>query len=92
MDFGRKWQLVLDNVMPGRFYWYDYVDPIFEPFCAVIDCNLHNDSVHDPMLSEGSRDLLSKTDLSHGSQAQNLLYPCHVDLKEHCASFSIVQT
>lgn len=30
MDFGRKWQLVHDNVMPGRFYWYDYVDPIFE--------------------------------------------------------------
>uniref|UniRef100_A0AAX7SEW5 PKD domain-containing protein n=1 Tax=Astatotilapia calliptera TaxID=8154 RepID=A0AAX7SEW5_ASTCA len=27
MDFGRKWQLVHDNVMPGRFYWYDYVDP-----------------------------------------------------------------
>lgn len=24
MDFGRKWQLVHDNVMPGRFYWYDY--------------------------------------------------------------------
>ncbi|KAK5854138.1 hypothetical protein PBY51_015234 [Eleginops maclovinus] len=21
MDFGRKWQLVHDNVMPGRFYW-----------------------------------------------------------------------
>lgn len=51
MDFGRKWQLVHDNVMPGRFYWYDYVDSIFELFCAVIDCNLHNDSVHDPLLS-----------------------------------------
>uniref|UniRef100_A0A8C3APV2 Sortilin related VPS10 domain containing receptor 3b n=1 Tax=Cyclopterus lumpus TaxID=8103 RepID=A0A8C3APV2_CYCLU len=21
MDFGRKWQLIHDNVMPGRFYW-----------------------------------------------------------------------
>lgn len=29
MDFGRKWQLVHDNVMPGRFYWYDYMHPIF---------------------------------------------------------------
>lgn len=23
VDFGRKWQLVHENVMPGRFYWYD---------------------------------------------------------------------
>lgn len=23
MDFGRKWNFVHDNVMPGRFYWYD---------------------------------------------------------------------
>lgn len=71
MDFGRKWQLVHDNVMPGRFYWYDYVNPIFELFCAVIDCNLHNDSAHDPMLSEGSSDLLLKTDLLGGSQARS---------------------
>lgn len=92
MDFGRKWQLVHDNVMPGRFYWYDYVDPIYKLFCTVIDCNLHNYSVHDPMLSEGSSDLLSKTDLPNGSQAQNRLYPCHVDLEEYCASFSTAQT
>lgn len=57
MDFGRKWQLVHDNVMPGRFYWYDYVDPIFELLCTVTDCNLRNDSVHDLMLSEVSSDL-----------------------------------
>lgn len=31
MDFGKKWQLVHENVMPGRFYWYDF------PFCPVID-------------------------------------------------------
>uniref|UniRef100_A0A8C5HWV7 VPS10 domain-containing receptor SorCS3-like n=1 Tax=Gouania willdenowi TaxID=441366 RepID=A0A8C5HWV7_GOUWI len=23
MDFGKRWILVHDNVMPGRFYWYD---------------------------------------------------------------------
>uniref|UniRef100_A0A8P4KNQ7 Sortilin related VPS10 domain containing receptor 3b n=1 Tax=Dicentrarchus labrax TaxID=13489 RepID=A0A8P4KNQ7_DICLA len=44
MDFGRKWQLVHDNVMPGRFYWYDYMAPIFELFRTVIDFDLHNDS------------------------------------------------
>lgn len=31
MDFGKKWQLVHENVMPGRFYWYDFL------FCPVID-------------------------------------------------------
>lgn len=88
MDFGRKWQLVHDNVMPGRFYWYDYVHPIFERFRTVINFNLHNDSVHDCKLSGGSRDLLSKTYLTGGSRAQNGLYPCHVDMKEYCAFFS----
>lgn len=39
MDFGKKWQLVHDNVMPGRFYWYDYGNPLFLLF-AVIDCNV----------------------------------------------------
>lgn len=49
MDFGRKWQLVHDNVMPGRFYWYDYVHLFFSfyLFCVQIDCNLHNDDVCD---------------------------------------------
>lgn len=73
MDFGRKWQLVHDNVMPGRFYWYDYVDPIFELLSTATDCNLCNDSVHDLMLSEVSSDLLSKPNLLHSSQAQNWL-------------------
>lgn len=37
MDFGRKWQLVHDNVMLGRFYWYGHVAPISDLFAAVID-------------------------------------------------------
>ncbi len=87
MDFGRRWQLVHDNVMPGRFYWYDYMAPIFECFRTVIDCNLHNDSVGDPMLSEGSCDLMSKSDPSRGSRARSWLHPCHVDLMEYCFFF-----
>uniref|UniRef100_A0A3P8SJK5 Sortilin related VPS10 domain containing receptor 3b n=1 Tax=Amphiprion percula TaxID=161767 RepID=A0A3P8SJK5_AMPPE len=63
MDFGRKWQLVHDNVMPGRFYWYDYVDPIFE-------------LVHDPLLSEGSHDLLAPRCTEGNRQ---YLFPGHVD-------------
>ncbi|XP_077469354.1 VPS10 domain-containing receptor SorCS3-like [Stigmatopora argus] len=34
MDFGRKWQLVHDNVMPGRFYW------------AVVGLDRESDVVH----------------------------------------------
>lgn len=68
MDFGRKWQLVHDDVMPGRFYWYDYVALILELlFCAVIDCNLHTESD----ISKGSSGILSKTDLSHCSCAES---------------------
>uniref|UniRef100_A0A3B4US96 Sortilin related VPS10 domain containing receptor 3b n=1 Tax=Seriola dumerili TaxID=41447 RepID=A0A3B4US96_SERDU len=64
MDFGRKWQLVHDNVMPGRFYWYDYL-------------------VHDPKLSGGSSDLLSKTHLTRAQRCtdgnRQYLFPGHVD-------------
>lgn len=52
MDFGRKWQLVHDNVMPGRFYWYDYMAPIFELLHKDTDCNLHNESVYDALLCQ----------------------------------------
>lgn len=68
MDFGRKWQLVHDNVMPGRFYWYDYAIfflflSIFSPpssspsdFSAAIDCNLHNEGRdNSQLLQTGSR-------------------------------------
>lgn len=50
MDFGRKWQLVHDNVMPGRFYWYDRPAPIFKLLFMAIYCTLHNESVCDPLL------------------------------------------
>lgn len=33
MDFGRKWQLVHNDVMPGRFYWYDHVTPLSILIC-----------------------------------------------------------
>lgn len=45
MDFGKKWQLVHENVMPGRFYWYNYVDYIFDLFCPISDY-LHGDEVY----------------------------------------------
>lgn len=92
MDFGRKWQLVHDNVMPGRFYWYDYVDPIFELFCRVIDCNLHNDSVHDPMLSEGYSDLLSQPRLSQWQSSTNLIISMSRRPEGILFFFSIAQT
>uniref|UniRef100_A0A3B5AIP4 VPS10 domain-containing receptor SorCS3-like n=1 Tax=Stegastes partitus TaxID=144197 RepID=A0A3B5AIP4_9TELE len=57
MDFGRKWQLVHDNVMPGRFYWYDYLDPIFELFSAVIDCAQYV-KCRAPRCTEGNRQYL----------------------------------
>lgn len=85
MDFGRKWQLVHDNVMPGRFYWYNKVDLARELFCSIIDSNLHNDDVHK------FSNLLSKGDLPYGIQAQNPLHPPHVDWEQHCVSSSATQ-
>uniref|UniRef100_A0A3Q3JX12 PKD domain-containing protein n=1 Tax=Monopterus albus TaxID=43700 RepID=A0A3Q3JX12_MONAL len=67
MDFGRKWQLVHDNVMPGRFYWYDYVNPIFE-------------HVHNPVLSEGSSAQYVKCRAQRCTEGnRQYLFPGHVD-------------
>lgn len=64
IDFGRKWQLVHDDVMPGRFYWYGFMD-LFIRLLIVIYILI----MCDPMLSEGFSDLLSNTadPSTHGS-------------------------
>uniref|UniRef100_A0A4W5NJB7 Sortilin related VPS10 domain containing receptor 3b n=1 Tax=Hucho hucho TaxID=62062 RepID=A0A4W5NJB7_9TELE len=35
MDFGRKWQLVSENVTPGRFFWYSMIS--FLPMFVIIN-------------------------------------------------------
>uniref|UniRef100_A0A665XCD1 Sortilin related VPS10 domain containing receptor 3b n=1 Tax=Echeneis naucrates TaxID=173247 RepID=A0A665XCD1_ECHNA len=65
MDFGRKWQLVHDNVMPGRFYWYDYLSSISE-------------LVHDPKPTwVGGHPLHIAQRCSEGNR--QYLFPGHVD-------------
>ncbi|KAM8739141.1 VPS10 domain-containing receptor SorCS3 [Acanthopagrus schlegelii] len=68
MDFGRKWQLVHDNVMPGRFYW------------AVMGLDRESDVVHIETRIAKGRAQYVKCRAPRCTEAdRQYLFPGHVD-------------
>ncbi|KAA8583695.1 hypothetical protein FQN60_014903 [Etheostoma spectabile] len=68
MDFGRKWQLVHDNVMPGRFYW------------AVMGLDRESDVVHIETRIAKGRAQYVKCRAQRCTEGNRLyLFPGHVD-------------
>uniref|UniRef100_A0A4W6D0J2 Sortilin related VPS10 domain containing receptor 3b n=1 Tax=Lates calcarifer TaxID=8187 RepID=A0A4W6D0J2_LATCA len=67
MDFGRKWQLVHDNVMPGRFYW------------AVMGLDKESDVVHiETHIAKGAQYVKCRAQRCTEGNRQ-YLFPGHVD-------------
>uniref|UniRef100_A0A671VJ16 Sortilin related VPS10 domain containing receptor 3b n=1 Tax=Sparus aurata TaxID=8175 RepID=A0A671VJ16_SPAAU len=68
MDFGRKWQLVHDNVMPGRFYW------------AVMGLDSESDVVHiETRIAEGRAQYVRCRAPRCTEADRKYLFPGHVD-------------
>uniref|UniRef100_A0A667YBF1 Sortilin related VPS10 domain containing receptor 3b n=1 Tax=Myripristis murdjan TaxID=586833 RepID=A0A667YBF1_9TELE len=68
LDFGRKWQLVHDDVMPGRFYW------------AVMGLDRESDVVHIETRIAKSRAQYVKCRAQRCTEAnRQYLFPGHVD-------------
>ncbi|XP_041866105.1 VPS10 domain-containing receptor SorCS3 [Melanotaenia boesemani] len=68
MDFGRKWQFVHDNVMPGRFYW------------AVMGLDRESDVVHIETRIAKGRALYVKCRAQRCTEGnRQYLFPGHVD-------------
>uniref|UniRef100_A0A3B3BJH2 Sortilin related VPS10 domain containing receptor 3b n=1 Tax=Oryzias melastigma TaxID=30732 RepID=A0A3B3BJH2_ORYME len=68
MDFGRKWQLVHDNVMPGRFYW------------SVMGLDRESDVVHIEARIEKGRAQYVKCRAQRCSEgSKQYLFPGYVD-------------
>uniref|UniRef100_A0A8C3AQQ8 Sortilin related VPS10 domain containing receptor 3b n=1 Tax=Cyclopterus lumpus TaxID=8103 RepID=A0A8C3AQQ8_CYCLU len=67
MDFGRKWQLIHDNVMPGRFYW------------AVMGLDRESDVVHiETSIAKGAQYVKCRAQrCTEGNRLY--LFPGHVD-------------
>ncbi|XP_019715789.1 VPS10 domain-containing receptor SorCS3-like [Hippocampus comes] len=68
MDFGKRWQLVHDNVMPGRFYW------------AVMGLDRESDAVHIETRVAKGRAQYVKCRAQRCTEAnRQYLFPGHVD-------------
>uniref|UniRef100_A0AAQ4RB47 Sortilin related VPS10 domain containing receptor 3 n=1 Tax=Gasterosteus aculeatus aculeatus TaxID=481459 RepID=A0AAQ4RB47_GASAC len=68
MDFGKKWQLIHDNVMPGRFYW------------AVMGLDRESDVVHIETRIAKGRAQYVKCRAQRCTEGNRLyLFPGHVD-------------
>ncbi|KAK2824400.1 hypothetical protein Q5P01_021575 [Channa striata] len=68
MDFGRKWQLVHDNVMPGRFYW------------AVMGLDRESDVVHiETRIAKGRAQYVKCRAQRCTEGNRQYLFPGHVD-------------
>ncbi|TNN81835.1 VPS10 domain-containing receptor SorCS1 [Liparis tanakae] len=68
MDFGRKWQLIHDNVMPGRFYW------------AVMGLDRESDVVHIETRIAKGRARYVKCRAQRCTEGNRVyLFPGHVD-------------
>ncbi|XP_022042555.2 VPS10 domain-containing receptor SorCS3 isoform X1 [Acanthochromis polyacanthus] len=68
MDFGRKWQLVHDNVMPGRFYW------------AVMGLDRESDVVHiETRIAKGRAQYVKCRAPRCTEGNRQYLFPGHVD-------------
>ncbi|XP_031612707.1 VPS10 domain-containing receptor SorCS3 [Oreochromis aureus] len=68
MDFGRKWQLVHDNVMPGRFYW------------AVMGLDRESDVVHiETRIGKGRAQYVKCRAQRCTEGNRQYLFPGHVD-------------
>uniref|UniRef100_A0A672JCL5 Sortilin related VPS10 domain containing receptor 3b n=1 Tax=Salarias fasciatus TaxID=181472 RepID=A0A672JCL5_SALFA len=68
MDFGRKWQLVHDNVMPGRFYW------------AVMGLDRESDVVHiETRIAKGRAQYVKCRAQRCSEGSRQYLFPGHVD-------------
>ncbi|XP_037535849.1 VPS10 domain-containing receptor SorCS3 [Nematolebias whitei] len=68
MDFGRKWQLVHDNVMPGRFYW------------AVMGLDRESDVVHiETRITKGRAQYVKCRAQKCTEGNRQYLFPGHVD-------------
>ncbi|KAM4607452.1 VPS10 domain-containing receptor SorCS3-like [Polymixia lowei] len=68
MDFGRKWQLVHDNVMPGRFYW------------AVMGLDRESDVVHiEARIAKGRAQYVKCRAQRCAEANRQYLFPGHVD-------------
>ncbi|GLD65155.1 VPS10 domain-containing receptor SorCS3-like protein, partial [Lates japonicus] len=68
MDFGRKWQLVHDNVMPGRFYW------------AVMGLDKESDVVHiETHIAKGRAQYVKCRAQRCTEGNRQYLFPGHVD-------------
>ncbi|XP_077586040.1 VPS10 domain-containing receptor SorCS3-like [Stigmatopora nigra] len=68
MDFGRKWQLVHDNVMPGRFYW------------AVVGLDRESDVVHiETMVAKGNAQYVRCRAQRCAEANRQYLFPGSVD-------------
>ncbi|KAM9364971.1 VPS10 domain-containing receptor SorCS3 [Pholidichthys leucotaenia] len=68
MDFGRKWQLVHDNVMPGRFYW------------AVMGLDRESDVVHiEARIGKGRAQYVKCRAQRCTEGNRQYLFPGHVD-------------
>uniref|UniRef100_A0A3Q4B2C5 PKD domain-containing protein n=1 Tax=Mola mola TaxID=94237 RepID=A0A3Q4B2C5_MOLML len=68
MDFGRKWQLVHDNVMPGRFYW------------AVMGLDRESDVVHiETRFAKGRAQYVKCRAQRCTDGNRQYLFPGHVD-------------
>ncbi|KAM7408583.1 hypothetical protein PAMA_002346 [Pampus argenteus] len=68
MDFGKKWQLVHDNVMPGRFYW------------AVMGLDRESDVIHIETRIAKGRAQYVKCRAQRCTEAnRQYLFPGHVD-------------
>uniref|UniRef100_A0A8C4HX30 Sortilin related VPS10 domain containing receptor 3b n=1 Tax=Dicentrarchus labrax TaxID=13489 RepID=A0A8C4HX30_DICLA len=68
MDFGRKWQLVHDNVMPGRFYW------------AVMGLDRESDVVHiETRIAKGCAQYVKCRAQRCTEGNRQYLFPGHVD-------------
>ncbi|XP_034040761.1 VPS10 domain-containing receptor SorCS3 [Thalassophryne amazonica] len=68
MDFGKKWQLVHDNVMPGRFYW------------AAIGLDKDSDVVHIETRIAKGRALYVKCRAHRCTETnRQYLFPGHID-------------
>ncbi|KAM6956470.1 VPS10 domain-containing receptor SorCS3 [Aplochiton taeniatus] len=68
MDFGKKWQLVHDNVMPGRFYW------------AVMGLDRESDVVHiETRIAKGQAQYVKCRAQRCSEAYRQYLFPGHVD-------------
>uniref|UniRef100_A0A7N6A132 PKD domain-containing protein n=1 Tax=Anabas testudineus TaxID=64144 RepID=A0A7N6A132_ANATE len=68
MDFGKKWQLVHDNVMPGRFYW------------AVMGLDRESDVVHiETRIAKGRAQYVKCRAQRCTEGNRQYLFPGHVD-------------